>query len=99
MDYVYDIKQFAWDSATNSFFADAFHLCATLPDGLIHPEAFPSAKQQFVIMNYETGGFRRFRFVDAYVEYYPIDGFDETYESHIWLFESEDGIKCNITIS
>jgi hypothetical protein len=84
MEYRYDIKQFHWNKDTNTFYADAWDLVAHMPDGSIHPEAFPNMKKQFFIQNYKTNGFRRFRFVKD--------------EKLNWLFESEDGIKCYICI-
>ncbi len=82
----YDILQFVWNKKTNSFYADAWDLVANMPDGSIHPEAFPTMKGQFFIYNYMTNGFRRFRFVNEMV-------LDKN-----WLFESEDGIQCRICI-
>jgi hypothetical protein len=50
-----------------------------------YQHAFPSGRGQFFIKNYETGGFRRFRLIG---------------ETDIDLiFESEDGIRCNICIN
>jgi hypothetical protein len=84
MEFKYDIKQFHWKKDTNTFYADAWDLVAHMSDGSIHPEAFPNMKKQFVIHNYKTNEFRRFRFVKD--------------EKLNWLFESEDGIKCYICI-
>lgn len=92
MEYSYDIRQFAWNKRDREFHADAYNLECLLPDGLIHPEAFPNQKQQFFIHNYKTGGFRRFRYIGD--NKFEVDGFEYTQ----WVFESEDGIKCIIGI-
>jgi hypothetical protein len=98
MEYVYDIKQFIWSSEKNTFYADAPYLTCELPDGKYHPEAFPNGKSQFTIKNYLTGNFRRFRFVSQYLEYYDY-GENEQFDSLVWVFESEDNIKCEITVT
>ena len=92
MEYRYHISQFRWDKANNEFFAEAPYLECIMPDGNIHPEAFPNQKQQFFIDNPKTGGFRRFRFIREEVNV------ASDYEFTHWLFESEDGIKCYIAI-
>lgn len=84
MEYRYDILQFHWNKDTNTFYAEAPHLECLMPDGNIHPEAFPNQKGQFFIDNNQTGGFRRFRFISEIASE--------------WLFESEDGIQCRICI-
>ncbi len=102
MDYKYDIRNFFWNKELNTFFAQGWDLVAELPDGSIHPEAFPNGKEEFYIHNYQTGGFRRFRFVDTLIEHYVDtyeDGSFSEFEVNSLLFESEDGIKCNIIIS
>jgi len=63
MEYRYDITQFVWNKDINVFYADAWNLVAWMPDGSTHPEAFPNMKKEFFIHNYNTNGFRRFRFV------------------------------------
>ena len=91
----YDILQFYWNKNTNSFCADAWDLVAYMPDGSIHPEAFPTMKKQFFIHNYKTNGFRRFKFVkeeNVACRFIPLE-----YQLN-WLFESEDGIKCYICV-
>ncbi len=92
MDYRYHIRQFVWNKDTNSFYGEAPHLESVMPDGNIHPEAFPNQKKQFFIDNPKTGGFRRFRYVRDIVG--NIDGHTFTE----WLFQSEDGIECRISI-
>ena len=95
MEYKYHIDQFIWNKDENTFFAEAPFLHCQLPDGNIHPEAFPNMKKQFFIVNTDTGGFRRFRFVEEIVS-----EFEETQFTQIeWVFESEDGIKCKIAIN
>jgi hypothetical protein len=92
MEFKYDINQFNWNKDTNCFYADAWDLVANMPDGTIHPEAFPNMKKEFFIHNYKTNGFRRFRYVRDIVG--NIGGFP-FFE---WLFESEDGIECRICV-
>ena len=93
MEYRYNVNQFVWDKKQNEFYAEAYFLECVMPDGNIHPEAFPNMKTQFFIDNPKTGGFRRFRFVK---ENQITD--DESYLYTEWIFESEDGIKCKIAI-
>jgi len=50
-------------------------------------------KGEFFIYNYNTNGFRRFRFVKEIKG--DIGGFNYTE----WVFESEDGIECRIGIN
>lgn len=88
MEYHYHISQFNWNKETNTFYAEAPHLECLMPDGNIHPEAFPNQKSQFFIDNTKSGGFRRFRFVNEIM----------STDSKVWMFESEDGIKCSISI-
>ena len=95
MEYHYHIKQFNWNKDTNTFYAYAWDLDCIMPDGSIHPEAFPNQKQQFFIDNPQTGGFRRFRFVKEY----DVKAEDDDYVATDWLFESEDGIMCSICIA
>lgn len=102
MEYRYDIRGFFWNKESNTFFAEAWNLECILPDGMPHPEAFPNGKQQFFIDNPKTGGFRRFRYVGSETETHQqwnymgeLQNYTETY----WVYETEDGIKCNITIN
>lgn len=92
MEYHYHISQFNWNKDANSFYAEAPHLECLMPDGNIHPEAFPNQKSQFFIDNTKSGGFRRFRYVRDVVG--EIGGVSYTE----WLFQSEDGIECRIAI-
>jgi len=92
MEYHYHISQFNWNKDTNAFYAEAPHLECLLPDGNIHPEAFPNMKGQFFIDNTKTGGFRRFRFQRELKGGIGNEEFTE------WIFESEDGIECRIAI-
>jgi hypothetical protein len=102
MEYIYDISQFYWNKEANTFYANAWDLVAFLPDGSFHPDAFPNGKEQFFIRNYETGGFRRFRFVEPLIDlFYETDETGEVFqciEITSWLFESEDGINCSVCI-
>lgn len=95
MEYHYHISQFNWNKDKNTFYAYAWNLDCIMPDGNIHPEAFPNQKQQFFIDNPTTGGFRRFRFVNQY----DVITEDNEFVSTDWLFESEDGIKCSVCIA
>lgn len=96
MEYHYHISQFNWNKDTKTFYAYAWELECSMPDGSMHPEAFPNQKQQFFIDNPKTGGFRRFRFVNEYDVKEPNSG---EFVSTDWLFESEDGIKCSVCIA
>ena len=99
MDYRYHIRQFVWNNDTNSFYAEAPHLESVMPDGNIHPEAFPNQKGQFFIDNPKTGGFRRFRFVKEITNWLIDENEHTKYEMVEWLFDSEDGIECRIAIN
>jgi hypothetical protein len=100
MEYKYHIDQFSWNKNENTFFAEAPFLDCQMPDGNIHPEAFPNMKKQFFIVNTDTGGFRRFRFVGEEIIYSNNENEMgvELYLFTQWIFESEDGIKCKIAI-
>ena len=63
-----------------------------MPDGNIHPEAFPNNRGEFFIHNYKTDGFRRFQFVEEIISEFESTQFAE------WLFKSEDGIHCHISL-
>jgi hypothetical protein len=89
MEYRYDITQFHWNPKENILYAEAGFLFFQMPDGSIHPEAFPNQRKQFWIHNPKTGGFRRFRFKNQLRN--PL-----TDTSVDWVFESEDGIVCKI---
>lgn len=95
----YDIQQFRYTKETNTFYADAWNLIAYMPDGSFHPEAFPTMKGQFVMYNYSTNGFRRFRFVKEITNWLIDENEHTKYEMVEWLFESEDGFKCIISIN
>lgn len=99
MEYRYHIKQFRWLKYDKSFYAEAPHLECAMPDGSIHPEAFPNQKQQFFIDNPKTGGFRRFRFVKEIRNSLMDENGNDEWEMIEWLFESEDGIECYIGIN
>jgi hypothetical protein len=93
MEYHYHISQFRWNKDTNTFYAEAPHLECLMPDGNIHPEAFPNQKGQFFIDNTKTGGFRRFTFRKELIGGIGNEVFIE------WIFESEDEIECRIAIN
>jgi hypothetical protein len=92
MEYHYNIEQFNWNKDINTFYAEAAHLVCMMGDGSIHPEAFPNQKGQFFIDNNRTNEFRRFRFIKAITS--EIGGIRYTE----WVFQSEDGIECRISI-
>lgn len=81
----YDIRDFLWVKDSNTFHGDGWDLYDAEGD---YRSAFPNEKSQFVIKNYKTGNFRRFRFQKELIDSYG------TY----WMFESEDGYKCTIDI-
>lgn len=82
MDLRYNIHAFRWDPVVEAFFVDN-------PIFGIHP----ITREQFYILNEDTQGFRRFRFVEE-VGFTITPQHVESYK----LFESEDGIKCYIKI-
>ena len=94
MRYEYEIGQFYWVKSDNTFYADAWNLIARMPDGSIHPEAFPNGKKEFYIVNPKTGNERRFRFVNEFEAVHPA----ATWSESVWQFKSEDGILCNICV-
>ncbi len=67
----YDIRDFKWDVDSKTFYADGWDLFDAEGD---YTTALPSGKQQFVIKNYQSGNFRRFRFkkqgTDPFGTYY-----------------------------
>lgn len=79
----YDIRDFKWVNDNKTFYADGEDLYDAEGD---YKSVFPSRKSQFVIKNYKTGNFRRFRF-DRRVE----DPFGVYY-----VFTSEEGYRCVI---
>ena len=94
-EYTYDIRDFYWSKERNTLSASAWQLFS-----LSHPdlqEPFPSDKQQFIIKNNKTGGFRRFRFQRE--KRYELDVEEGCCAELIeYVFESEDGIKCVIIV-
>jgi hypothetical protein len=99
MEYRYHINQFSWNKELNEFFAEAPFLHCQLSDNSIHPEAFPNKKGEFFIDNPKTGEFRRFRFVEETINWLIDENEHTKYEMVDWIFESEDGIKCKISIN
>ena len=95
----YDILQFRYAKEIGLFSADAWNLVAYMPDGSFHPEAFPTLKGEFVMYNYKTNGFRRFRFVKEITNWLIDEANTTKYEMVEWLFESEDGFRCIISIN
>lgn len=93
MKYInYDIKQFHWNGDTKTFAAEAWNLVGCMEDGKFHPQSFPTQKNQFRIYNYQTNGFRRFRFLKE-----ELCEFDD-YNELNWVFESDDNILCYISV-
>lgn len=82
----YDISDFKWVKEDNTFYGDGWDLYPS--EEPYYRVAFPNQRKQFVIKNYQTGNFQRFTFVKE-----TTDIFGET-----WLFESEDGIRCQINV-
>lgn len=93
-DIFYDINDFIWSKADNSFYADAPHLNAL---GDYYEYAFPNGKSKFYIKNFNTNDFRRFEFEKETIESIQIDGGYEIDEI-VWHFKSEDGILCKIAL-
>ena len=94
-DYIYDIHSFYWSKERNTLSASAWQLFS-----INHPdlqEPFPSQKEQFIIKNNETGGFRRFRFQKE-VRYELEVEHGCCAELIEYFFESEDEIKCIIIV-
>jgi hypothetical protein len=88
MDLRYNIHAFRWDPVVNAFFVEN-------PIFGIHP----ITREQFYIVNEDTKGFRRFRYIKE-VGFTVMGGFTITAD-HIESFkefESEDGIRCYIKI-
>jgi hypothetical protein len=79
MTFEYDITDFDWDKHEMTFCADGWDL---YPQNIefVGTEAFPSGRQQFIIRNYKTGGFRRFTFASE----------GNRYGSNVLVFTSED---------
>ena len=94
MTFRYDIEQFAWVKDRNTFYADAWNLYA-LGD-FVGIESFPNEKQQFIIQNFKTEGFRRFRFAAEIVYIYE---YAPSLNYTAWVFTSEDGIRCEICVT
>lgn len=84
-EFNYSTWQFRWNKEHNCFYGDAPYL----EEGSgYYQYAFPNGKKQFNMTNPKTGGFRRFRFVKD----------DILNDEPIWVFESEDGIQCKISL-
>jgi hypothetical protein len=92
IEYIYDIRDFRWIQDEMSFYADLTLLYPVERKGGTIP--FPNGKNQFFIKNFDTGGYRRFNFVQEFSRsdpYYLIET--------LWEFVSEDGIYCRIRIN
>jgi hypothetical protein len=91
----YDIDLFQWVKSNRTFYADGWDLWPE-PAG-DYKTAFPNGKQQFLIINNRTKGFRRFRYVEDFEYTQEFDGQSVVVERG-WLFTSEDGILCKVYI-
>ena len=83
----YDIRDFKWVKRENTFYGDAFDLYEAETE---HPKTFPKDGSQFVIKNYKTGNFRRFRF------WYSTT--DSTGMHYAYFTSEEDEHKCIINL-
>jgi hypothetical protein len=97
-NYKYSISQFRWNKEHNCFYASAAYLWDENRPECV--DAFPNQKKKFIIQNPKTNGFRRFEFVKEYDERreYEYDGHMIWETDTIWEFQSEDGIKCKISL-
>lgn len=75
----YDIRHFHWMEEINTFSGNAYELFDS--EGYYY-DSFPNRRKQFIIKNYKTGNFRRFR------HYKDIYGWS--------VYSSEDGFYCYI---
>ena len=108
--YEYSIQNFTWSKKDNTFYGTAWDLIPNDPYEGFDP--FPNGREQFVIRNESTHGFRRFRFVKeetVAVKFEPGDMYSyiddnmyapsqDTYYETTWIYESEDGIKCRVDV-
>ena len=81
----YDIRDFKWVKRENTFYGDGWDLYDAEAD---YSKPFPKDGSQFVIKNYKTGNFRRFRFQKQISDPFGND----------LVFVSEDGIICQVNI-
>ena len=80
----YDIRDFKWVEEEATFYGDGDDLFDA--EGT-YKEVFPSRRSQFVIKNYKTGNFRRFRFEQRIVDPFGV----------YYIFTSEEGYRCIIS--
>ena len=96
-DYIYSTDQFNWCKELNTFFGDANNIWDI---DLKYHYPFPSEDSDFIILNENTGGHRRFRLKSEDKEtHYCVNTFDGSEGFVVFrslLFESEDGIFCKI---
>ena len=85
MTQQYNIYSFEWLKEANLF------LCK---DPI--PGVHPIGREQFYIVNSDTGGFRRFRYTQTRITHSELPPYigSDVYNQ----FESEDGIQCFIKI-
>lgn len=82
----YNIHHFEWDKEANTFTADSDKLYV-MDEIHFYKIPFPNQRTKFYIKNPNTNGFRRF----YYKKELPLNSTEV-----IWVFESEDGINCEI---
>lgn len=81
----YDIRDFKWVKKENTFYGDGWDLYDAKAE---HLKSFPKDGSQFVMINYKTGNFRRFRFQKQISDPFGND----------LVFVSEDGFICQVNI-
>jgi hypothetical protein len=88
IQFTYDINDFKWDMEANTFYGNADNLyeCDRTH---FYQIPFINGRGQFFIKNKRSGGFRRFRFEKEC---------DINELEIVYLYKSEDGIKCEVNI-
>jgi hypothetical protein len=86
--HTYDITDFKWDKESNTFYgnSDRLYECER-PH--FYQISFINGRGQFFIKNKRSGGFRRFRFEREC---------DVSKTEVVYVYSSEDGIKCEVVI-
>lgn len=83
-DIIYDINDFIWCTDHQCFVGVSENLFTHY-----HNHSFPNGRKQFYILNSKTGGFRRFRLEQEFIEN----------DQLVYTFTSEDGIICYVNIN
>lgn len=97
MSRIIDISQFRWHADTNTFIGIGTSLAfkpSPYMSNYIHDVGTPI--QKFTIINPKTNGFRIFKYVNTKIINQFCESDDYGLTTHIDIFESEDGIKCEI---